>query len=290
MQKILIVGKNSFLARRFLSSVQAPERYLAVSHEQAFDEEIYRQAACVINFAIHPGYRDRPYASERDMDSRIAEMVSRSAAKNLHYVMLSSRAVYGPDVAMGAREETVGEARSVYGRNKRITENRLIEILGERASLLRIGNVIGDEQGTGRLTFMSQALDRLVAHKEIVLDISPQVRRDFLPDSRFVRILEAVCENPPPGPTNVGSGLPLPVGSVARWIIEGYGEGALRINDDGRRDEFWLDVSKLRARFGFRIEEMEIANHCRTIGARLRRRTDGNVGDGVMRRSRTGRT
>ncbi len=45
---------------------------------------------------------------------------------------------------------------------------------------MRIGNVIGDEQGTGRSTFMAQTLDRLVAHKEIVLDISPEVRRDFL--------------------------------------------------------------------------------------------------------------
>ena len=150
---------------------------------------------------------------------------------------------------------------------------------------MRIGNVIGDEQGTGRSTFMAQTLDRLVAHKEIVLDISAEVRRDFLPDHRFVRILEAVCEDPPPGPMNVGSGLPIPVGSVAHWIIEGYGEGALRVTDHRRHDEFRLDVGKLRARYGFGVDETEIADHCRTIGARLRRRTAPDIRNGGAGRS-----
>jgi dTDP-4-dehydrorhamnose reductase/UDP-glucose 4-epimerase len=273
MHNILIVGKNSFLARRFLSSVSAPKRYLAVSHKQAFDSAIYRKIGCVINFAIHPAYRDQPYAAEWDIDARIAEIVARSAPESVRYVMLSSRAVYAPEVAMGAREDITGEAFSIYGRNKRITERRLDEILGERASPLRISNVIGDEQGTGRRTFMAQTLDRLVAHKEVVLDISPEVCRDFLPDHHFTRILEAVCEDPPPGPMNVGSGLPIPVGSIAHWIIDGYGVGMLRVTNHRRYDEFRLDVGKLRARYGFGIEETEIADHCRTIGARLRRRT-----------------
>jgi dTDP-4-dehydrorhamnose reductase/UDP-glucose 4-epimerase len=284
MHKILIVGKGSFLARRFLSSVTTPERYLAVSHKQAFDDAIYRQICCVINFAIDPAYRHQPYTGERDIDARIAQIVARTAPEGARYVMLSSRAVYAPEVAMGAREDITGAASSVYGQNKRITERRLGEILGERASLLRIGNVIGDEHGTGRRTFMAQALDRLVTHKEIVLDISPEVRRDFLPDYHFARILEAVCEDPLPGPMNVGSGLPIPVGSVVHWIIDGYGEGTLRVTNHRRHDEFQLDVGKLRARYGFSMEETEIADHSTMLGAQLRRRTAPDIRSGGARR------
>jgi dTDP-4-dehydrorhamnose reductase/UDP-glucose 4-epimerase len=271
MQDILVIGKNSFLARRFLSSVSVPERYLAVSHEQAFDSEVFRKIGCVVNFAIHPAYRDQPYATESDIDLRIAQVIARSASQRVQYIFLSSRAVYGPDVAMGAVEDVTGEAASTYGRNKRITERRLSEVLGDRASLLRIGNVIGEEHGTKRRTFMAQALDRLVAHNEIVLDVGTEVCRDFLPDYQFVRILESVCETPLPGAMNVGSGLPISVDTIARWIIEGFGSGVVRVTNNRRHDEFWLDVSKLQARYCFSIDVGSIADHCRTVGARLPR-------------------
>ncbi len=143
--------------------------------------------------------------------------------------------------------------------------------------------MIGEEQGTGRATFMAQALDRLVAHKEIVLDINPQVRRDFLPDTGFCRILEAVSADPPAGAMNVGSGLAIAVGSIAHWLIEGYGEGAFRVVDDRWHEEFRLDVGRLRARYGGGVTEAEIAEHCRRIGARLRDRAGPAIRRGRRR-------
>ena len=117
---------------------------------------------------------------------------------------------------MNAREGSLGgESASLYGRNKRATEKRLTGLLGERVSLLRISNVIGNEQGLARRTFMARALDWLAAHKEIALDINRRVRRDFLPIDRFAGIIEAVSRNSAAGPLSVGSGLPLAVGSVA---------------------------------------------------------------------------
>ena len=55
---------------------------------------------------------------------------------------------------------------------------------------------------------------------------------------------------------------------------------ALRVTDHRRHDDFRLDVGKLRARYGFGVEELEIADHCRTVGAQLRRRTAPNIRNG----------
>ncbi len=272
MGKVLVVGKNSFLARQFLSRADAPERCLALGHREALDPLLLGRADCVVNFALDPGLRREPYDPERDYDARLGALVARGRAR---YVMLSSRAVYAPDAAMKAREDRLGgEPASHYGRNKRLTEERLVDLLGERATLLRIGNVIGNERGLGRRTFMGQALDRLATHKEIVLDIDPRVRRDFLPVGRFVQILEAVSRDPLAGPINVGSGLPLPVGSLAGWLIEGFGEGEIRVVDDRIHDEFFLDLTRLKGRYGFEIGEAEIAGHCRQIGAEVRHALD----------------
>lgn len=270
MSKVLLVGKNSFLAGRFLSLARDRDRYLPVTHREALDRTLFEHVDCVINFALDPRFRSRPYAPQWDFDAALAAMAARADA---HYIMLSSRTVYGSDAALNAREASLGgEAASLYGRNKRIAERRLTDLLGDRVTLLRTANVIGDEQGLGRRTFMALTLDGLAAQGKIVLDINPSVRRDFLPIGRFAAILEAVARNPRPGPLNVGSGLPLAVGSVAGWLIEGFGEGTVSVVDDRIHDEFYLDVGLLRQTYGFHIDEAEIADDCRRIGASLRRK------------------
>ena len=184
--------------------------------------------------------------------------------------MLSSRAVYSPEVAMGANETTTAVGANIHGRNKKITENNLKRLLENRLTILRISNVIGNEFGTGRRTFMSLALERLKSRQEISLDIDPGVRRDFLPDYQLVAILDAVLRIFPGGTINVGSGIPTAVGDVANWLIEGYGVGRVVVTDNRIHDEFVLNVDRLHSIHGIVTSREEIARHCRSIGAQLR--------------------
>ena len=267
----LVVGRNSFLAGRFraLSRIAQDCHFATHQEAEAAAPSEFRFFDRIINFAIDPGYRSECYATDRDFDLKLAQKTPSQG----RYVMLSSRAVYGRDAAMGAKEtDPVTGNETTYGRNKLETEHRLTELLGDRLTVLRIANIIGDEVGSGRRTFMSQALERLKSKNEILLDISPNVRRDFLPDSVFVRILDAVLQDPHGGPLNVGSGLPVRVGDIAGWLIEGFGAGRIVVSDQRVHDEFVLDIERLKARYGIDCAVGDIAEHCRTIGRSLRGR------------------
>jgi len=268
----LIVGRNSFLAGRFhaLSDIAADCEFLTHQEADAATLSDLRSFDSIVNFAIDPGYRNERYTAEHDFDLRIATKVCTTDTR---YVMLSSRAVYSRDRAMGAKETDPATGNETYyGRNKLETERRLVELLRERLTVLRVANIIGNEFKTGRRTFMGQALQRLKLENEILLDISPDVRRDFLPDTFFVRVLDAVLKHPCEGMLNVGSGLPIRVGDIAGWLLEGYGTGRVAVSDHRLHDEFVLNVGRLRSLYDLTCTRDEIANHCREIGHCLRRR------------------
>jgi UDP-glucose 4-epimerase len=269
---ILVVGRNSFLAERFraLSAVGGQCTFLTHQEAGAGAASDLSSADCIVNFAIDPAYRSGAYSEAHDFDLKLAR-TARSA--DARYLMLSTRAVYPRANAMGAKEsDPAGGNETPYGRNKAETEHRLAEILGDRLTVLRIANIIGNEFGSGRRTFMSLALERLKSRNEILLDISPEVRRDFLPDTGFVRVLDAVLLNPCGGILNVGSGQAVRVGEIADWLIEGYGSGRVTVSDHRLHDEFVLDVERLRATYGFDFTRDDIRDHCLWIGRELRGR------------------
>jgi UDP-glucose 4-epimerase len=269
--RILVVGRNSFLAGRFraLSAVGGQCTFLTHQEAGAVAASDLGSVDRIVNFAIDPAYRSDAYSEAHDFDLKLAR-TARSA--DARYIMLSTRAVYPRANAMGAKESDPATGNETpYGRNKAETERRLAEILGDRLTVLRIANIIGNEFGSGRRTFMSLALERLKSRNEIMLDISPEVRRDFLPDTGFVQVLDAVLQDPCGGILNVGSGQAVRVGDIADWLIEGYGSGQVTVSDHRLHDEFVLDVGRLRAIYGFECRRDEIAEHCRKIGHQLRR-------------------
>jgi len=268
--RFLVVGRNSFLAVRYraLSGIAKDCDFITHLEAGAAAQSELRSFDCIVNFAIDPGYRSERYSEERDFDLMLGGKVR---ALDARYVMLSSRAVYSHDSAMGATETDLATGNETpYGRNKLETERRLTELLGDRLTMLRIANIIGNEFGTGRRTFMSQALDRLKSRNEIRLDISPNVRRDFLPDTHFVQVLDAVLQHPCGSALNVGSGLPVRVGDIADWLIEGYGSGNVEVSDHRLHGEFVLDVGRLWSTYGIDCTRADIKAHCQRIGRQLR--------------------
>jgi len=266
----LIVGQNSFLAGRFraLTTTNGTCRFVSHQYLDASTPDDFRSFDCIVNFACDPDYRSGQYSEIRDFDVRLAEAVRGAGA---HYIMLSSRAVYSPDVALRASESSVATGNhTAYGRNKLKTECTLQTVLGDRLTILRMANIIGYELDGGRRTFMALALNRLKSKGQIRLDISPEVRRDFLPDCTFVRALDRVLQEPCGGLLNVGSGQAIRVGDIASWLIEGYGAGNLVVSDHRVHDEFVLNVQRLSSRYGIHSTRENVEDYCRKIGSRLR--------------------
>jgi len=264
---LLVVGRNSFLARHFLPTVEAGA-VRAVAHDAIDRPDLLDGIGCVVSFARHPllgrdGYRP----DEMDPDLRLARALGD---RPVAYVMLSSRKVYAPGGAPFAEASPLGPT-DAYGRHKLEAEERLRALLGKRLTILRLANVFGYERIPGRRTFLSIALDRLYAEGRIHLDMSPFVPRDFLPVEACARILARIAERPPGGVLNVGSGIGLPTGRLALWIIEGYGRGELVVESPEEKDPFVLDVARLKALYGEPITFAQLRESCMAIGHRLAR-------------------
>lgn len=263
--RLLLVGENSFLARHFRAACPAAR---AVGHRAIERAGLLDGVDRVISFARHPllgsdGYR----VEEMDPDLRLA---ARIGERDVAYLMLSSRKVYAPSGRPLCETDPVGP-RDLYGRHKLAVEQALRARLGERLTVLRLANVFGYERDPQRRTFLSISLERLANEGRIRFDISPFVERDFLPVEACARMLAEIVAEPPGGILNVGSGIPLPTGRLALWILEGFGRGELVIGSPREHDPFVLDIERLRARHGEPCTFADLRTSCREIGRRLAR-------------------
>jgi len=262
--RLLVVGHNSFLARHFLEACEEP--LIAVGHDAIDRPDLLKGVDRVVGFARHPLLGSDDYRPETmDPDLRLAR---RMAGRAIDYVMLSSRKVYAPSPGALAETDRVAP-RDLYGRHKLAIEQELRARLGRRLTILRLANVFGYERGPGRRSFVSLMLDRLAREGRIRFDMSPFVVRDFLPVAACARVLAQIAKAPPGGILNVGSGIALPTGRLALWVLEGYGRGELVIESPEEKDAFVLDVGRLRSLYGESTMLAELRESCRDLGRRL---------------------
>jgi dTDP-4-dehydrorhamnose reductase/UDP-glucose 4-epimerase len=265
-----VVGRNSFLAQHFLASLRR-DRVVAISHDEMNRPDLLDGVDGVINFARHPAASGDDYRPQGiDPDWLLAE---RLGDRNISYVMLSSRKVYAPSTAPLDEAAPTGP-QDAYGRHKLASEHRLRGLLGERLTVLRLANIFGYECIPGRTSFMALSLNRLQRKGLIHYNMNPFVERDFLPVEALSRLLGRIVVAPPGGVLNVGSGISLPTGRLALWILEGFGRGELVIGSPVEKDAFVLDVDRLRGLYGEPCSYEQLRATCIAIGQRLAAETD----------------
>jgi nucleoside-diphosphate-sugar epimerase len=162
--------------------------------------------------------------------------------------MMSSRTVYGPALFDGClRESDKPAPQTPYARNKLHIEQRLSDRLKDRLTILRGANVFGHEMG--RKSFFGMALASLKSNRQIVFDMNPAVKRDFLAVWHVADALGHIAASPKPGLYNLGSGYGTACRDIASWIIKGYGNGKIISTNDDLRDDFYLDMTKTKTAF-----------------------------------------
>jgi dTDP-4-dehydrorhamnose reductase/UDP-glucose 4-epimerase len=264
-RELLVVGRGSFLAREFLASGHA-EGARTVAHVQADDARVYDGVRCVINVAFAPALHDAAYDPALDVDAVVAK---HAVARRIHYVMMSSRRVYQRAMQWNASEAAPAIGLDAYGRNKLRIESALRELLGERLTVLRPGNVVGYEPIPGRMRFGAYLQNQLLETGRIRLTVHPTVRRDLVPVDFFCRVLGAACSRRISGTFNVGAGHATEVGRAAEWLIEGFGAGDLLTEGAQGGDDFQLDSSRLAAVFGLACPADALERTMRDAGRRL---------------------
>jgi len=268
--KILIIGRNSFVAQYFIEACKDNEiDYFACSHLDIPGN--LNNFNWVVNFTINPKFFTDKYSESIDQDALIVEKLSKS--QNQKYAMISSRMVYGCDNFLTPSlegDEVKHNNNSIYGSNKIFSEQYCRSIMGSKNLLIARGsNIFGYE--LGRKSFAGTALDGLLSKSEILLDISEKTVRDFIPVNDFAIYLMQLISKKCIGVYNVGSGIGITLEDLCNSIIKGYGCGAITtIGSTVIKDQFVLDNQKLLSIGSRKINKVDIMKYAKHIGVRLK--------------------
>lgn len=261
--KILVIGKNSFLAQAYL---QQNPKATALTYEQAMARpEFITYADYVINCAIDPNFYTDAYTTEIDTDHQILPHLG----KNTTYIMLSSRKVYGPS-GFPYTETQTPDPRCPYGKNKLKAEGTVRETLGDKACILRLSNIFGLEVDPPRKTFTGSISRDLVETDQIILQAAPETKKDFLQASEFARILDDVIRHDLSGTYNVGAGISVRLDAFVSAILKGYGSGKLIADNHTIQDQFEMDCGKLSKTLQQSLSKDDILTAAYETGQSLR--------------------
>jgi len=218
------------------------------SHEAINRPELLANYSIIVNFTRHPETDARHIDVNELPEVRLAK---RLAPLGCHLIQLSSQRVYAPPIkASLLSERSTLNPTTVGGINKVAGERAISDILRERLTILRLGNVFGLELQYGRRTFMARLLASLRTDRRIIFDMSPSTRRDFLPDKCFARIIDRVVARPISGIYNLGSGIATRIGDIAEWTIAGFGPASIICTSEEEHDSFALDIASLTSSYG----------------------------------------
>ena len=244
--KTLIIGKNSFIGKSFYHSTKSVD---IISHSD-IDKTDFLQYNVVLNCAITPEFKTEGYREKNDLDFQVGKISERN---DCHYIMLSTRKVYGTSTELRVlKENSELSPFDYYSENKAKSENKILE-LGGSVTILRPSNVYGFEYG--RNSFMGFCMTQLKHNNKIVYTTNPYAKKDFISIKSLCKILKIVSKTNPQGIYNVGSNYGLEIGEVARSLIEGYGQGEFisTYEDDEKQDQFILDNTKLCKHFDIEL-------------------------------------
>ena len=158
MKRILVTGKNSFIAGHFARHMEAhSDRYsveLASVRDGLWQDIDFSKYDCIIHAAgiAHVGYRDEMQAEymkiNRDLTLDIAKAAKAAGVKQ--FIFLSSIIIYGPASKAGETRyigaDTPPAPENAYGESKLLAENGLRELADENftVTILRLPMVYGE--------------------------------------------------------------------------------------------------------------------------------------------------
>jgi len=263
--KVLIIGKNSFLAKELIKKLEI-DTFFAITHNEALAMDTFNGVDCIINFAYNPILSEKHYDENFDIDYLIRK---RIIGLSIHYVMISTRKVYG-DSKWNSKEVDELRPSDYYGVNKKETERRLFKIGEKNLTILRVGNVMGEELNAGRVRMGSYLINSLKTVENIEISYSYKSRKDVISSDFFVKVLIWVIVNKPDGIYNIGSGCSQEIGEIGRWLANGYGKGKISSQSSKIEDEFQLDCTKFKKISGLSESPDELERYITNIGKRLR--------------------
>ena len=133
-KKIIIVGRNSFIARHLQGYFKRKCIVNILSYQKFIKNSNLNNIDYVINCSSRIEYVKKKYQSKFDHDLQISKKIFKF--KKCKLVFLSTRKIYKPNNNIKEGDKILPKEN--YSKNKYITEKKLLEILRERVLILRI--------------------------------------------------------------------------------------------------------------------------------------------------------
>lgn len=268
MAKVLIVGKNSFIGNS-LSNVKDGNKFKRISYDQLYDVNL-KDYDVVVNCSLHPNFKSSIYHHAIDIDYDVAH---KSYESGCHYVMLSTRKIYGSSTVLRSYDELSEEnPYDHYSENKLKAEKKILAQFGDRVTVIRGSNLFGYEPN--RNSMMGYFLNQLDKDGVIRYNIISTTSKDIIHVDDATKIISMVCTQKPLGLYNLGTSYPYTMLNIGLFLIDGFNNGMIndRLKCEGEvyGEQFILDTKKICSTLN--IETPSVQNYHKIIsdiGAKL---------------------
>jgi nucleoside-diphosphate-sugar epimerase len=266
--KCLVIGKNSFLARQLIKSVDT-FHFDFLSHKEINSSIEFEKYSHIINFGCNNYIHFQNYNFDQDLDLRLFNLVKTLPVT---YVMLSSRKVYQKSHQFNSNENTPTGGIDFYGANKTYIENKILNSSSKcNLLLLRPSNILGVEVDANRLRLSAFLLTQLRSKGFIYLNCNPDTRKDVISVNFFISCLLRLIQENSSGIYNLGANFSTTIKEICNAYIKGFGSGSFLTHSNEFIDEFLMCSSKMHTqlKINYRKEDLlkELVNIGR--GARL---------------------
>jgi dTDP-4-dehydrorhamnose reductase len=258
--KILIIGKKSFLAESIYNFLKKKIKVKLKSFEQVMNMNITNYTY-IINASINKNYCLNKYKLINDFDLRIAKKILYSDAK---YIFFSSRKVYKNK--FNILESDYLNPRCNYSKNKLRTENELLKLLKSRVLILRISNILGfkikkKNNRAVHSLFLDNFLNyQLKSSKTFFKDCF----KDFVTVNQFNQIIYLLIKSNVTGIFNLSLGKKIYLSEIITWLKKLNRKVFIKKKYD-IKSSFTLNNKKLLSKIRIRLLKNDVKKYCSNL-------------------------
>ncbi len=239
-KKILIIGKNSYLANGI--SEYFPSASFISHKEIGSSSDLIKNADLILNFSIQPEFSKEILKKEDIIDYQICNTIKDTETK---FIFISSRKVYGSNSELNYYSENDElNPMDFYSENKILTEKCLTDLIGDKLTVLRVSNIIGEPIFRNNYNiFMGWISQSMSKNGKLMINKNPYAVKDFITKKYFHSGLKLLSQKQLPGVLNFGSELNIPVIEILSNIVGE--ENVIIETPTTESDQFLLDCKLL---------------------------------------------
>ena len=261
MNKILIIGKNSFIGSNLRKYLLNKIDFEILSFEETISKKnsFFLQFTHVINTAIHSKYIKKKYNKFYDLDRKF---ISKLKKINFIYIFLNTRKIYLQK--QNISECSIKKPICNYSKNKIKTESFLKKKLKKKLLSLRIGNIIGKRIVKNKRNYHKLFFDNFLSYRgnKKKMTVANDFK-DFISIVQFCKIVENLIKKNIYGIYNISLAKKIYLSELINWLDADFYK---KINFiDGTKDSFTLSNKKLLKKIAVKPSKTQLKKYCKNI-------------------------